>query len=115
MNPLQFGGKRPGKQHIGARQDRQVQIGLFGDFGAQRIDHNKPTTLAFGAADAAYEVQIGNRRVVAPNDVEFSVLGEFGRHSGHRAIGSGPRLAAYTAAQSAAVNDAGPEPVEKAQ
>ena len=56
---FQFRGQRPGEQHIGAGQRRQMQVGLLGDLGAQRIDHDQPAALALatggsGAPDAGW-------------------------------------------------------------
>ena len=34
--PLELGGHRPRQHHVGARAQRQVQIGLLGDLGAAR-------------------------------------------------------------------------------
>ena len=32
--PLELGGQRPGQHHVGARAEREVQVGLLGDLGA---------------------------------------------------------------------------------
>ncbi len=71
-DPFQLGRQRPGQQHVGAGQQRQVQIRLLGDLGAQRIDHHQPAALALRPADAAHQMQIGDRRVVAPDDVQLA-------------------------------------------
>ncbi len=110
---FKFRRHRPGKQHVGAGQQGQMQIGLLGDLRAQRIDHDKPAALAFGLADAADEMHVGDRRVVAPDDVELGVFGKLGRASGHGAIGPRPRLAAHAAAQRPAIKLAGAELVEE--
>ena len=44
--PFQLRGERPCQQYVGAGQQLQVQIGLLGDLGAQRIDDNQPAALA---------------------------------------------------------------------
>ena len=92
-----------------------MQIGLLGDLGAQRVDHHQPAAFTLRPADAAHEVQIGDRRVVAPDDVELGVLGEFRRAPGDGAVSAGPGLAPHPAAQAAAIDDAGAELMEKAQ
>ena len=56
--PLQLGRQRPRQHHVGAGQERQVQIGLLGDLGAQGIDHHEPAAVAPRLADAAHEVQV---------------------------------------------------------
>ena len=92
-----------------------MQIGLLGDLGAQRIDDGEPTAAALRLPDAAYEMHIRHGRVVAPDEVELGIFGEIGRAARHRAIGAGPGLAAHSAAQSAPIKLARPEPVEEAQ
>ncbi len=92
-----------------------MQIRLLGDLGAQRVDDDQPAARALGPANAAHEVQIGGGRVVAPDDVELGVLGEFGRASGDGAIGPDPRLAAHPAAQCPPVELGSAEPMEEAQ
>ena len=49
-------------------------------------------------------MQVGDRRVVAPDDVQRRVLGELRRAAGHGAVGPGPGLAAHAAAQRAAIH-----------
>jgi hypothetical protein len=65
-----------------------MEIRLLGDLGAERVDDDQLAAGAHGAADAADEMQIGDGRVVAPDDVERGALGEFGRDAGHGAVGS---------------------------
>ncbi len=81
----------------------KMQIGLFGDLGAQRIDHHEPATFAFRLAHAAHDMQVGDGRVVAPHDIEFRVLGKLRRASGNGAVGAGPCLAAHAATHGAAI------------
>ena len=60
--------------------------------------------LRFARRTAAHQMQVGDRRVVAPDDVQRRVLGELRRAAGHGAIGPGPGLAAHAAAQRAAIH-----------
>src|SRR5438874_7076134 len=60
-------------------------------------------------------MHIRHGRVVAPDEVELGAFGEIGRAARHRTIGAGPGLAAHSAAQSAPIKLARPEPVEEAQ
>jgi hypothetical protein len=92
-----------------------MQIRLLGDLGTQWVDHHKPSAFTLRPAEAAHEVQIGDRRVIAPDDIELGVLGEFRRAPGDGAVSAGPPLAAHSAAQSAAIDDAGAELMKKAQ
>ena len=38
---LQLGSEREGEQDVGARSRREMEVGLFGDLGAQGIDDNQ--------------------------------------------------------------------------
>jgi hypothetical protein len=92
-----------------------VQIGLLGDLRAQRIDDGQPAALSHRGADVAHQMQIGDRRIVAPHDVERGVLRRLRSDAGYRTIGARPGLAAYPAAQGPAIELAGAEPMEEAQ
>ena len=92
-----------------------MQVSLLGDFGAQRVDNDQPAAGPLGLANTPHEVQIGGRRIVAPDDVELSVLGEFGRAPGNAAIGPGPSFATHSAAQRPPIELGGAEPMEEPQ
>jgi hypothetical protein len=113
--PFQLRSHRPRQRRVGAGQYLQMEVRLRGDLGAQRVDDRQPGAPALGAPDAAHEVHVRHRRVVAPHDVEPGMLGEFRRAAGHRAIGAGPGFAAHPAAQGAPVELARAEPVEEAR
>ena len=102
-DPFQFRRQRPRQQNVGSGQRCQMQVGLLGDLGAQRIDHHQLPALALRLPDAAYQMQVGDSRVVAPHHVQLRVRGELRRAAGNGAIGAGPRLAAHAAAHRAAI------------
>src|SRR5208282_3153718 len=113
--PLELGGDGPGEQDIGAGQQLQMQIRLLGDLCAKRVDDDQLAAPALCPANGPDEVQVGDRRVVAPDDIELGVLGEFGRASGYGTISSRPGLAADAAAQRPPVELGGAEAVEEPQ
>ena len=75
---LQLHSEREGKQNVRARSRRDMEVGLLGDLGAQGIDDNEFATLPQTHANLAHEMQVCDRRVVAPDDRQFGVLGRLG-------------------------------------
>src|SRR5919204_3401298 len=92
-----------------------MEIRLLGDLSTQRIDDDELAGRALCFADLPDEVEIGNRRVVAPDDIELCVPGEFGRATGNEPVGSCPGLAAHAAAEGAAVKLRRTEAIEEAR
>ncbi len=90
-----------------------MQIRLLGDLRAQRVDDHQFAARALCFANAPDKMKIGDRRVVAPDDIELGVLGELRRASGHGAIGPRPRLAAHAAAQGPPIELGSAQPVEE--
>src|SRR6516225_10248563 len=90
-----------------------MEIGLLGDLGAQRVDDHELAAGALRLANAPNEMKVGDRGVVAPDDVEFGVLCELRRASGYGAVGAGPGFAAHTPAERMPVELRGAQPVEK--
>ena len=113
--PFQLGGKREGEHDVGAGQQCEMQIGLLGDLGPQRVDHDKTAALAHGLTHVAHKVQVGDRGVAAPDDVELGVGSRLGPDAGHEAVGASPRLTPDRAAHRAPVELAGAQAMEKAQ
>jgi len=95
---LELRGDGPGEQRVGAGQQLQMQIRLLGNLRAQRVDDHQLAARALCFANAPDKMKIGDRRVVAPDNVELGVLGELRRASKYGAIGPRPRLAAHAAA-----------------
>ena len=58
-------------------------------------------------------MKVGDRRVVAPDEIELGGLGKFGRASGHGAVSPRPRFAAHAAAQGAPIELSGAQSIEK--
>ena len=92
-----------------------MEIRLLGDLGAQRVDDRQPGALPLRPPDKPDQVDVRHRRVVAPDDIELRMLGEFRRAAGRRAISARPGLAAHPAAQRPSVELACAEPVEEAR
>jgi len=113
--PLQFCGQCECEQHVGAGLQCQVQLGLLGDLCAQRVDDDEPAALALRFPDLANQMQVGDGRVVAPDDVERGVRRRLRPDAGHRAISAGPGLAAHGAAECAAIKLGGAQPMKKPQ
>jgi hypothetical protein len=63
-----------------------MEVGLFSDLGAQGIDDNEFAALPQTHADLAHEMQVGDRRVVAPHDRELGVLGRLGADARDQAV-----------------------------
>src|SRR6266446_8710860 len=110
---LELSGDGPGEQRVGAGQQLQMQIGLLGDLRAQWVDDHQLAARALCFANAPDNMKIGDRRVVAPDDIELGVLGELWRASGYGAIGPRPRLAAHAAAQGPPIELGSAQPVEE--
>src|ERR1700730_16686087 len=58
-------------------------------------------------------MKVGDRRVVAPDEIELRGLGKFGRASGDGAVSPRPCFAAYAAAQGAPIELSGAQAIEK--
>ena len=71
--------------------------------------------LRFALRDLPHQMQIRDRRVVAPHDIELRVRRRVRADARHRAIGPGPGLRAHRAAHRAAIEQRGAELVEEAQ
>src|SRR6516225_4613371 len=90
-----------------------MEIGLLGDLGAQRVDDHELAAGALRMANAPDEVKVGDRGVVAPDDVEFGVLCKLRRASGYGAVSARPGFAAHTPAERAPIELRGPQAVEE--
>ena len=88
---FQLRRQRPGQQRVGARQQCDMQVGLCGNLGAQRVDHDQFSPGAHRSPDATHQMQIGNGRVVAPHHVQPRVLCMLWRTAGHGRRKSPPR------------------------
>src|SRR5580692_3321050 len=58
-------------------------------------------------------MKVGDRRVVAPDEIELRRLGKFRRASGYGAVSPRPCFAAYAAAQGAPIELSGAQAIEK--
>ena len=95
---LQLHSEREGEQYVCARSRRDMEVRLFSDLGAQGIDDNEFSTFPQALADLAYQMQVGDRRVVAPDD-QLGVLGRLGADARDQAVSAGPSLAAHRSAR----------------
>src|ERR1700704_2979884 len=92
-----------------------MEVGLFSDLGAQGIDDNEFAALPQTHADLAHEMQVGDRRVVAPHYRELGVLGRLGAYARDQAVSASPSLATHPSAHGPAIELARAELVKESQ
>ncbi len=113
--PLELGRERPREHDVGARPERDVQIGLLGELHALGIDHHEPRPAPTRLVDERRQVEIAPGDVVPPDDDEPRVHDRLGPNAGHRPVGAHPGLPADPAAEGLPIQEGGAQPVEEAQ
>ena len=94
---------------------RHVKVRLLGDLRPPRVHDDELGAGPARPVDHGHEVEVRPRHVAAPGDDQLRVLGLLGANARHRTERPDPRLRPDAAAQGAAVQQAGAEPVEEAE